>query len=75
MILAYPSFRMLQPKSRSRFLGSGKANKILMAEAFHDKEGFWLHEDLNCAIDKSPATDLVDSYAVVCHHIQTKGDR
>lgn len=55
---------------KKTFSGKGNADKEKMAQAFYEKEGFHVHECLGTKLGGNPASDLIDSYAVLYHHLK-----
>jgi hypothetical protein len=54
----------LPPTSiKKLFSGKGTANKELMADSFHSKYGYYLHEKLGCKIEGT-SCDIIDSIAI-----------
>ena len=51
------------------FTGKGNSNKIAMHETFVEKTGIVITEIFNQKADKSPTSDVVDSYAMLCYGI------
>ena len=57
---------------KKEFSGKGNADKAVMAEAFREKEGFYLHEEMKESNPKnSPCSDLIDSFAIVYKFLKT----
>lgn len=54
------------------FTGKGNANKSAMYDAFIEKTGAKIAEALNTNPDKSPISDIVDSYAMLCYGIDNR---
>lgn len=58
------------PKTiKKYFSGSGNASKEMMHEAFKEKTGVDVSEIFKAKPDKSPISDIVDSYAILCYGI------
>lgn len=51
--------------------GKGNADKVRMAEAFHEYHGFRLHELIGVNEGASPASDVIDSF-YVCRTLEHK---
>ncbi|AKE44637.1 RuvC-like Holliday junction resolvase [Sinorhizobium phage phiM9] len=45
--------------------GHGGADKIQMAEAWFNRFGFHVHDQIGCEIGKSPASDVIDAFFVL----------
>ena len=72
--LEIPVFPYPPTSIKKTFSGKGNANKEVMASAFFEREGFQMHEEIGGKLGGNPASDLIDSYAVLCHHL-SKGDK
>lgn len=53
------------------FSGNGRANKIDMHDAFEKQNNVSISEIIGIAKDKSPVSDLVDSYAMVYYYLNS----
>lgn len=45
--------------------GKGNADKDQMAQAWYDRFGFHVHDQIGCDIGKSPASDVIDAFFVL----------
>lgn len=54
---------------KKEFSGKGNSNKIGMHDAFVDKTGIDVGAFMGKTPDKSPVSDIVDSYAMLCYGI------
>lgn len=63
-VLPYPPTSI-----KKTFSGKGNANKEVMASAFYEKEKFQMHEEIGGKLGGNPASDLIDSYAVLTHYL------
>ena len=58
--------RIVSPMTlKKEFGGKGNMKKPALADAWHDKFGFHVHDLVGCDKGDSPASDIIDSYAVM----------